>query len=251
METKIDFKKNYTKPIELIKAIQKIHEKCNEHDDVDNHYFIDEDYQDFSDTPCAYTAMLDERVVGFLCPYIIDQYNVEFCVFVLPDYRRQSIASKLFFQMVTDFGTYSYRTSIHPDNNIGKEFLGKMGFTYGCRECSMKLSKGQFKREENNMKLQASKQDDKILISGLIDDIEVGHLELTASQNTACIHDVEIEEKLRRNGYGYQMLNAALDDIFEKYESVLLHVTKENKPAYQLYLKTGFEVLEELDYYEL
>ena len=245
------FKKCYIKTSDLLSEIKKIQQECNSYDHIPHHYFIDEEYQDFSDFPCAYTAKDQDSTVGFLCPYILDQYNVEFCLFVLPKYRKQKIASGLFFRMVMDFGKYSYRLSIHPDNIIGKSFLEKMGFTYGCRECSMRLNKKEYVPETDQIELSADKQEEQIRITGIIDGIEVGHLEIIAFDMMACIHDVEIEEKFRRNGYGYRLLSSALHDIFQKYDSVILHVTKENTPAYQLYKKAGFRILEELDYYEL
>ena len=250
-QEQLSFQKHYTKNTALLQSINQIHRQCCDFDAINHHLFFDGEYQDYSDIPFAYTASIAQQTVGFLCPYVIDRYNVEFCLFVLPKYRCSRIGMNLFFQMVHDFGTQSFRASLHPDNEIGKAFLTQLGFTYGCRECSMALNKNEFTPSALKLELLVEKTDEFLVITGLIDDIEVGNLKLTAFDMTACIHDVEIKEKFRRNGYGFRLLTSALIDIFEKYERVILHVTKENLPAYRLYQKIGFKILEELDYYEL
>jgi ribosomal protein S18 acetylase RimI-like enzyme len=247
----IKYQKSFCKSNSLISVLDEINTRCNEEDHLEHHYFIDEDYHDFSDKPCAYLAKCGEETVGFLCPYEIDRYNIEFCLFVLPEYRRQKIGSQLFFHLVMDYQERSFSTSLLPGNQIGKDFLENIGFTYGCCECSMALLKNSFKPVTPKMELDVHKEEDEIYVTGLIGDIEIGSFAFTVSNTTACIHDVEVKEDLRRKGYGYQMVASALQDIFEKYDTVILHVTKENVPAYHLYKKLNFRVLEELDYYEL
>lgn len=251
MNEQIKYEKSYCKSKNLLTVLEKINMDCNKEDHLDHHFFIDEEYHDFSDKPCPYIAKNEEKVIGFLCPYEIDQYNMEFCIFILPTYRRKKIASQLFFHMVNDFRERSYSASLIPENEIGRHFLERMGFTYGCRECSMALVEKNFKPTTPKMKLDVHKEDDEIYVTGLVGDIEIGTFAFSVSNTTACIHDVEVKEDLRRHGYGFQMVSSALQDIFSKYDTVILHVTKENIPAYNLYKKLNFQVLEELDYYEL
>ncbi|MCR5703765.1 MAG: GNAT family N-acetyltransferase [Eubacterium sp.] len=251
MNNSISYQRCFCKSKELIKTFEEINQICNKVDDLSHHFFIDEDYHDFSSTPCAYIALYKETVVGFLCPYVIDSYNMEFCLLVLPEYRRNHLGSQLFFHMVQDFPEHTYTISLIPENKGGKSFLERIGFSYGCRECSMALLRNSFHPISSKMELDVSKEDDCIHVIGILSDIEIGELSFSISNTTVCIHDVEVYEKFRRQGYGTQFLSAVLSDIFEKYETVILHVTKENLPAYQLYNKLNFQVLEELDYYEL
>ena len=251
MEYTISYQRCFCKSNELLNTFEKINQICNEADGLSHHFFIDEEYHDFSSTPCAYIAMEKETVIGFLCPYVIDSYNMEFCLYVLPNYRRNHIGSQLFLHMVQDFPNNSYAASLLPDNTLGKDFLLRMGFSYGCRECSMALLRNGFQPISSKMELDVSKEEDSIHVIGILSDIEIGELSFSISNTTVCIHDVEVYEKFRRQGYGTQFLSAVLSDIFEKYETVILHVTKENLPAYQLYKKLNFQILEELDYYEL
>ncbi len=251
MNETIIYQKSFCKSKELLSLLESINSDCNQNDGLCHHYFIDEDYHDFSNRPCCYLAKAGDSVVGFLCPYEIDAYNVEFCVFVLPTYRRQKIASQLFFHLVSDYGEHSYSASLLTDNKLGKDFLERIGFTYGCCECSMALFKKNFQKVSPKMKLDVHKEEDTIYVTGLVGEIEIGSFCFTVSNTTACIHDVEVKEELRRRGYGYEMVASALQDIFEKYDTVILHVTKENTPAFHLYEKLNFQVLEELHYYEL
>ncbi len=247
----LKFQTHYAKTASLLQCMKQLHRQCGDFDRISQRMFYDEEYQDYSDRPFAYTAVAEHQTVGFLCPYIIDRYNVEFCIFVLPQYRRSQIGAKLFFQMVHDFGQQSFCASLNPDNKTGKAFLTYLGFSYGCQECHMVLEKADFAPAAPKIQLSVQKENEQISITGLIDEINVGSLKLTAFDMTVCIHDMEIRENLRRKGYGFQLLTSALTDIFEKYDRVILHVTKENLPAFRLYLKTGFQVLEKLDYYEL
>lgn len=247
----IEFKKSYNLTQELINSCKEISSICNDFDGLNNPFFIDNEYDDFSKFPWLYYAMADSKIIGFISIYVIDTYNVEICGFVLPEYRRNKIASNLFAMMVMDFEEMSFTLSMSPDNDFGQAFAYKMGFTYCSTECSMQQKKGQHTTFKDTLSLNPKKQDDEIFVRGLIDGKEIGHSTISVFDNIVCIHDVEVYEEYRGNGYGYRLIGTLLNHIFEKYDGAILHVTKENEPAYRLYKKVGFEVVEELEYYEI
>lgn len=245
------FQSSYKQTATLVESCEQICLECNDFDGLNNPFFIDTEYEDSSKIPWLYYATADSKIVGFISIYIIDSYNVEICGFVLPQYRRQGIASHLFAMMVTDFDEMSYTLSMAPDNDFGKAFVDKMGFTYCSTECSMQLKKDQHILFKDTLSLNPEKRDDEIFVRGLIDGKEIGHSTISVFDNIVCIHDVEVHENFRGNGYGYRLISTLLNHIFEKYDSAILHVTKENEPAYRLYKKVGFEIIEELEYYEV
>ncbi len=247
----IEYNKSFCKTQNLINDCRRISQICNDYDNQKNPFFIDEEYKDFSDYPCVYFAMENNKIVGFISVYVIDKYNVELCGFVLPEYRRNQIASNLFFRMVMDFDSSSFRLPTDCGNEIGAKFAKKMGFVYTATECSIKLEKGDFDADFVSVDLSPHKENDEIEITGSIDDIQIGQVIISAFDMCACIHDVEVFEKFRRNGYGYRMMCSVLKDIFDKYDSAILHVTKENIPAYEMYKKIGFEEIEVLKYFEI
>ena len=64
-------------------------------------------------------------------------------------------------------------------------------------------------------------------------------------------NDIEIDEEYRNNGYGYQLITNVLSQLFTNYDTVHLHVTKENEPAVLLYRKCGFDIQESVEIFEL
>lgn len=247
----IKFQKSFKQTSELVNFCKEISSICNDFDGLNNPFFIDTEYDNFLKIPWLYYATIDLKIVGFISVYVIDSYNVEICGFILPEYRRGKVASNLFAMMVMDFEEMSFTLSMSPDNDFGKAFAYKMGFTYCTTECSMQLKKEQHISFKDALSLNPEKQDDEFFIRGLIDGREIGHSTISVFDTVVCIHDVEVYEEYRSKGYGYRLIGTLLNHIFEKYDSAILHVTKENEPAYRLYKKVGFEVVEELEYYEV
>ncbi len=247
----IDFHKSFEQSENIINTCKNISSICNEKDILNNSFFVDTEYDNFSDFPWLYYASHNSEIIGFISIYIIDSYNIEICGFVLPKYRRNKIATELFSMMVMDFNSKSFVLSMNTDNKIGKKFVHQMGFEYRSTECSMKLLKQDYKTFHNVLSLAPEKQGEEIVITGLLDGKEIGRSVTSVFHNTVCIHDVEIFERYRRKGYGYRLIGTLLNHIFEKYDTAVLHVTKENIPAYNLYQKLGFKTIEELEYYEL
>ena len=248
---KINFHKSFQQTECFIASCHKISSACNRFDQQKNPFFIDKEYDSLSGKPWIYYATYDTEIIGFLSVYIIDAYNVEICCFVLPEYRRKKIATNLFSYMVTDYDCQSFQLSIDIGNKIGKAFAIRMGFEYCSTECSMRLDKKNFSEFKDVMSLTPEKQNDEILIRGFFDGTEIGRSVISVFDNTVCIHDVEIYEEYRGKGYGYRFIGTLLNHIFAKYDTAILHVTKENAPAYYLYKKVGFHTIQELEYYEI
>lgn len=249
--TNIEFHKSFRLNQKLIDSCKQISSECNNFDGLDTPFFIDTEYDNYSKQPFIYYAVLNSQIIGFLSVYIIDAHNAEICTFVLPQYRRNKIASNLFAMMVADYSSVSFQVSLQSDNDFGKYFISQMGFEYCSTECSMQLKKDQFISNGNLLSLNPEKQEDSIIVRGLADGAEIGSCVISVFDNIVCIHDVEVYEAYRSKGYGHKLITTLLNHVFEKYDSAVLHVTKENEPAYRLYKKAGFEVVQELEYYEV
>jgi ribosomal protein S18 acetylase RimI-like enzyme len=247
----IKYIKSFEQTQKLQNEIKRIYSICSKHYSVKQPFFIDTDYDRSSELPWLYYATISDTMQGFLSVYPIDDYNVEFCLFVLPEATRQGIGTKLFSMMATDFSDYALQGSLTQDNNIGKSFSQKMGFAFSSTECSMKLTKSDFVFSGSPLSISAEKADNIFIITGIAKGKEIGQVCISDSGSTACIHDVEIYEPFRRKGYGYQLLGTVLTAIFKNHVTAVLHVTKDNYPAYNLYKKLGFNLVESLDYYEL
>lgn len=247
----IKFHKSFHHAQNLIDTIKEISLTCNQFDNLCNPFFVDDVYKDSSVFPWLYYATDNSKIIGFISIYIIDTYNVEICGFVLPKYRRNKIGTNLFSMMVMDFHSKSFQLSMDVENEIGKTFVSQMGFVYASTECNMQLDKNNYTEFKETLSLTPQKQDGEIIITGIINDKEIGQSIISVFDTTVCIHDVEIYEQYREKGYGYRLIGTLLNHIFEKYNLAILHVTKENTPAYRLYKKIGFVTVQELEYYEI
>lgn len=202
------------------------------------------------------TAFLNCKSWGFFLSIQSIRTTPKFVALSFPNIA-EKIASHLFAMMVCDFSDVSFQLSLPPENDFGKSFANKMGFQYFATECSMTIKKEQFASTQNSLSLVSEKSEDglspdgSLIIHGISDGTEIGSCLISDFDRIVCIHDVEIYEKYRGKGYGYQLICALLHRVFPKYDSAILHVTKENEPAYRLYKKVGFEVVEELEYYEV
>ncbi len=247
----IDYQKLYSKKQADVDRFMALAQECNKADNIEHSFFVDDEYTASIHVPYAYCAFCDKELVGFLSVYKIDDYNIELCVFVHPEYRRQAIASNLFFRMVMDYDSVSYRMPIAPGNDAGESFANKMGLTFTSCEIGMALSKEDFTPIENSLVLDSAVDGENLVIDAYDGDTKVGRAIVYGTSSAACIHDVEVEEELREQGYGYAMTMAILADTFEKFDKVLLHVTKENTPALNLYKKIGFTTISQINYFEI
>ena len=98
-----------------------------------------------------------------------------------------------------------------------------------------------FKKTEN---------EDEIIFEIFKDNNNIGSCFVSIFETCGCIHNVEINEAFRGNGYSKLLLQYSLYDIKNICQNIILHVTKENVPAYNLYKKLNFITTSEIIYYD-
>lgn len=254
------------------KICDELNKKCFANDGFKNYFFVRADEYDYelpeSENPYCYLAYDDsDELIAFLGFVKINKTNLEVCMAVDPDYRRQKIGTNLFLRLVSEFDSCSYHVSLDPSNEIGKAFLEKLGFEYTSTEKSMYLTKDAFKFDVEPIELQIESDesiegfDNLLKISGLIeidqDDSdetikkEIGWLYLAKEDSCFSLFDIEVNEEFREKGYGNRLLQTTLKDAFKHADKIILHVTNDNTPAINLYEKNGFKVLETIDIYEI
>lgn len=80
----------------------------------------------------------------------------------------------------------------------------------------------------------------------------IGKIAITDEQEKARIHGLVVGPFFRGRGYGREILEFALDRIFEASNSeVMLEVDEDNKIAFSLYTSSGFKKTAEYDYYKM
>ena len=239
--------------------------KCASQDSFKNYSFVKASEYDFdlpeSENPFSYLMYDEEKLVAYLGYVKIDKNNLQVCMAVDPDYRRQKLGTNLFLRLVSEFDSCSYQVSLDPDNEVGKAFLEKLGFNFASTEKSMSLSKEDFNfdAEPIELKIENEEDSDLLKITGIIDietdeepiKEEVGWLYFSKEDNSFSLFDIEVNESQREKGYGNRILQTTAKDAFKQADKILLHVSDNNTPAINLYEKNGFKVLETIDIYEL
>lgn len=251
--------------------------KCLEHDGYLNYSFLKESEYDYSlpEDENAFVYLVfdeDDNLIAYLGYLKIDSNNMQVCMAVDPDFRRQKIGTNLFLRLVSEFDSCSYQVSLDPNNDIGKAFLEKLGFNFASKEMSMALFKDDFEfncepielQIENDVENSNLKVDDNtnlLKITGLVDkDLEesdepvkeeIGWLYLISDNNSFCLCDIEIKDEYREKGYGNRLLQSTIKDAFKHSDKIVLHVTSDNTPAINLYNKNKFKTIDTIDCYEL
>lgn len=220
---------------------------CDEHDGIKASYFIDDEPEINASLPALICAYNNKCMVGFISVYMIDNKNIEICSFVQPDYRQKHVFSMLFEKLKECYPECAIQTSLHKNNTCGKSVAETFGFTYASTECKMSLSKKDYSRHDSGLMLFSEENEDGFFYYLSDSETDFGVCVVNILDNNAVIHDVEIYEEYRGTGYGHELLCLVLNRIFETCDSVFLHVTAENTPAYKLYLKLGFKCVDEIE----
>lgn len=251
------------------KMCDALDKKCLEHDGFFNYSFLRELEYDYdlseSENPYSYLVFDDsESLIAYLGFVKLNDNNMQLCMAVNPEHRRQRIGTNLFLKLVSEYDSFSYSVSLAPENEIGKAFLEKLGFNFASKEMSMALygEDFHFNCEPIELKIENEDENENLLkITGIIDETvenqeepikkEIGWLYLIKDGTIFCLCDIEIDENYREKGYGHRLLQTTIQDAFKHSEEIILHVTSDNTPAINLYKKNNFKTLETIDIYEI
>ena len=241
--------------------------QCQAQDSFKNYSFVKTSEYDFdlpeSDNPYCYLMYDEDKLVAYLGYVKIDKNNMQVCMAVDPNYRRQKLGTNLFLRLVSEFDSCSYQVSLDPDNEIGKAFLVKLGFGFASTEKSMSLSKKDFTFdcEPIELKIENDEESNLLKITGIIEKEtdeseepikeEIGWLYLKKDDSCFSLFDIEVNEDYREKGYGNRILQTTARDAFKQADKIILHVSDNNTPAIQLYEKVGFKTIDTIDCYEL
>ncbi|MCA1780513.1 MAG: GNAT family N-acetyltransferase [Xanthomonadaceae bacterium] len=83
-----------------------------------------------------------------------------------------------------------------------------------------------------------------------VDDVPAGRLYIQRRENEHRIVDIALLPQYRGSGIGSDLLRGVLDEAAQADKAVRIHVEK-NNPAYHLYLRLGFQTLEDKGVYDL
>lgn len=243
--------------------------ECNNFDNVKNTFFVDnensqitindesDNIDELDDTsennrPTLILVKDGETIIGFISIYFIDESSAEICGFVLPEYRNNNLGNCLMEKLSYVLEDFYISIPIIKDNQTAPHFLVNNGYHPGLTECSMVINTSIIDNFNNDSPLDFKQieTEDEIIFEISKDNCSIGSCHISIFDNYGCIHNVEINEHFRGNGYGKLLLQYTLMQAKKMCTNIILHVTKENIPAYNLYKKLGFITTSEIIYYD-
>lgn len=262
---------------EIYEKLSDIANRCNEFDNVKNTFFIDdedckidtnvestegiendnffENYDTLEDNyPKVIIARMAEKIIGFISIYLIDESSAEICGFVLPEYRNNNIGNYLMEKFSNELEYFYISIPVAKDNKTAPNFLKTNGYYPSTTECSMVITTDNIVEKPSSfdcsIDFKKTENEDEIIFEIFKDNNNIGSCFVSIFETCGCIHNVEINEAFRGNGYSKLLLQYSLYDIKNICQNIILHVTKENVPAYNLYKKLNFITTSEIIYYD-
>ena len=225
----------------LKQQCETLYNECCTIDSLKHPCCFEDDFDLFPNSPRLYYVTLENRLLGFLSVYILDDNNVEICTFVHPDDRKKHIGQKLLNLFFDDYDTTNIEVSMAPNNNLGIKFLIQNNFQLSSTELLMSVQLSSFIKK-NTYKPSFKKVFSSHTFKYIMDNKYIGSCHISFLSDTHIfISDVEISENYRNKGLGYQFMREVFDNFAPFFTSASLHVSKENIPAYKLYQKLGFK----------
>lgn len=251
---------------------------CNKYDNITYDMFM-ENGENCNDIKCFYFYTENNIIVSFLSlfmPYE-DCLNVYGCT--LPLYRNKGIFSLLLSSLTNELNNYNispkmlsfpikselpaFKNAIQYLNNRNY-FIKDTEYMlrYDLKSDKDTLSKSLFVSDINNLELEYEETENENEYSLWLGDSYIGGClvhysdtnNYTSNDNTftstATIYDYGIADKYQGLGYGKAGLKLILDSLrYNHISYVILHTSKSNKKAFNLYTGCGFNIIESIDYY--
>ena len=243
---------------------------CRAWEPVTQEPFLDEKENADPSRPCFFIYYEDSYPVSFLSLFVPDGSYAEITGFTLPGYRKKGHFGELLAcareeWKDQDLAFYLVSDGRSPD---AQAMLLHMGLRMEYCERMMAASLealSNIKTEEKEMKegetepstsekaleLRVVQEGDEYRLRQ--GDRELGHCRMVsfAGTGTLYLYGFEIEEPMRRKGYGRLFLRLLAAGQRERAHTMLVQVSSRNEAACALYEACGFQVTEHLDYYPL
>ena len=225
--------------------------------------------------------------VGLVCSEAYyGRSRAEFCMFVMPDYRRRGIGTDLFAQIAEHSRMQGTKTLVCclRNNSEYSGFVLKQGFIKKYSSFHMSFSgatpviEDSFERYDDSMFFDFVKAEAKAFLpirlktgaepsviqptenvrsflSKASDSYYVlrednGRIIAGAGCYRGKISDVFVDEDFRRKGIGRKLVERCIDHCRKSgFENISLTVVAENEPAVSLYSSIGFKTEKVEDYY--
>lgn len=234
---------------DLRNQISTLLNTCKAYDNINGCIFLEKELNAIENFPCYIYCTEGTLLVGFLSVFIPDEHTCEIYSYVHPDYRNNHIFTNM-FNTATKLLNSTPITCIQiicEPNSPGEQLLLSKGYSSPVCECMMKYNSTYTPKTFPDFKLISNNDNTYFELS--YNNIILGHCRIDYTRNCSTIYDVEIYKEHQGNGYSKILINLILKCI--KKSSIVLHVTASNTKALRAYTSCGFDIIEELHFYNI
>ena len=213
--------------------------------------YIDNQSNDYD----AFLLMYDNDIlVSYLAIFAPFDDGVEITGYTHPEHFNHGYFHIL-LKKASDMYNIPFYYSICDNSPAAKHILASVNASYSHSEYIMHIKKKiRLNKNIRNISIcqhEVVKHSEYVFyISDKLSDVGEAHIVIDGNLSNIC--DVLIYEDYRNQGYGYKLLCHIIHFIQVQYDSsysIILQVSSKNPAACHLYLKLGFEIYEQLDYY--
>lgn len=245
---------------------------CNKYDNITYDIFM-ENGENCNDIKCFYFYTENNIIVSFLSLFMPYEncLNVYGCT--LPPYRNKGIFTLLLSALTDELKNYNISSKMLsfpikselPAFKNAIQYLNNRHYSIKDTECMLRydlqgdkdlFSESFFKWNINNLELEYEETENENEYSLWLENNYIGGCLVyyndnnTDSYSTATIYDYEIADEYQGLGYGKAGLKLILDSLrYNDISYIILHTSKSNKKAFNLYTGCGFNIIESIDYY--
>ena len=234
---------------EIRNQIENLLQICREYENIKCNIFLEEDMNFYENIPCYYYTLENNKLIGILSVFIPDEFSCEIYACTHPDHRQAGVFSNL---LITATETLS-QTNINniqivcEPNSSGENWLLSNDYNQCICECLMKYNSNHTIKSHCNFIVKHN--EDYTFFELSLNSESLGKCNIAYNNNCATIYDVQIYEEYQGNGYSKILIDMIIP--FIKKSSIVLHVTSSNIKALRAYISCGFDIIEELRFYDI
>lgn len=269
-------------------CVKKCLDECNKSDGTCQEFYLENAFNKYKKMNCFFTAITEKEreLLGFLTIYADSDTEAEISGFVMPQYRRKKIFSRLLEEAVKELKNYDYQRILFKTDEAFEDLKAVMGhypvevshFEYlmegkvsRCKEVSLKDGLCIERTKEEELPILKKIQEDAFheppeiaqkyveqtfygekseMFTAKYKEEPVGCLSVDRSGEDNYIYGLCVSLEFRNQGIGTRMLAEVLKMLSEESERrITLGVDLENKTALSLYESCGFSVVSKYCYY--
>ncbi|MEG2935788.1 MAG: GNAT family N-acetyltransferase [Clostridium sp.] len=268
---------------EEIDDIQSLENRCNVVEGLKNKAYLSNEINFNKELPCFYMAYDHGKIKAFLTTFMPTSEVAEIIAFTAPKERKNGYFKGLFLiakEIMLKAGVKKVLFQLEPNGTAALKAiesfkpneLERSEYTMSCSEIvnnniSSDLEFKMLKFENKDLYIKLNNEifedvgDNENLVNAILNsDVRIAYIaywnkepvgifNLAYEEEMAYCYGVGIIKKYRGKGFGKQLMAFALEEGLKHTKKIVLDVDSWNPAAYNLYLKCGFGVDFQVDYY--